>query len=189
LEVLVTNLRWYTIFFLLVIAAHAQEGKFFPTKDIGGEFEFEFAAPHNEWDLNRCAVNAGAPYNGGAGAPCTAFARGALGARVEFKPVNIGPFSHLYVFMSPRTYFGDNLPQVRYTMSFEAIGMERTDGLIYVLPRGFEAVLTQHAKMYWFGKYQHNLGAADLGNSPYGQYNSIGVHWRFGTFRSTRSAE
>jgi hypothetical protein len=110
-----------------------------------------------------------------------------LGGRFEFKPINVGPFKRLFVFVSPRSFFGNNLPQTRYSLSLNAIGVERETGLIYVLPRGFEATLTQHAKMYWFGKYQRGLGAADLHNNPYGQFNSIGVRWKFGSFRSLRS--
>jgi hypothetical protein len=171
---------------LATIIGHAQQEKFFPKSSFGGDVEFDFATPHNEWDLNRCAASAGAPSNGGVNAPCTAFARAALGTHIQFKPINIGPFRRLYVFASPRSFFGDNLPQTRYSMSLNAIGMEGEYGLIYVLPRGFEAVGTQHPKMYWFGKYQKPLGAADLSNSPYGQFNSIGVRWKFGTFRSLR---
>jgi hypothetical protein len=176
-----------TVVFLAAMIGHAQQAKFFPKSSMGGDLEFDFAAPHNEWDLNRCSANAGAPSNGGTSAPCTAFARAALGTHFQFKPVNVGPLKRLFVFVSPRSFFGDNLPQTRYSMSLDAIGLEREYGLIYVLPHGFEAVLTQHAKMYWFGKYQKSLGAADLNNSPYGQFNSIGLRWKFGTFRSLRS--
>jgi hypothetical protein len=173
--------------FLLVNISSAEDVKFFPKSSIGGYLETEFAAPHNEWDLNRCAPNAGIASNGGPNAPCTAFARAALGGYLELKPINAGPFKRLYVFVSPRSFFGDNLPQTRYSFSLNGIGMERENGLIYILPHGFEATLTQHAKIYWFGKYQKALGAADLHNSPYGQFNSIGVRWKFGSYRSLRS--
>jgi hypothetical protein len=191
----VNSKRWgwctlKSIFLALILVpvlakiAYTQDAKLFPKSSFGGFLEFEFAPPHNEWDLNRCAANAGSPSYGGAGAPCTAFARGMLGTRLEFKPINVGPFKKLYVFIAPQSFFGDNLPQTRYSFSFDAIGLDRTDGLIYELPAGFEATLTQHAKMYWFGKYQKSLGPADLNNSPFGQFNSVGLRWRFGTFRS-----
>jgi hypothetical protein len=87
---------------------------------------------------------------------------------------------------SPYFFFGDNLPQVRYSQSLDAIGLQMNYGLSYELPHGFEALLTQHPKMYWFGKYRKPLGAADLNNSPYGQFTSIGVRWKFGTFLTRR---
>jgi hypothetical protein len=174
------------VVFLVTTFSHAQEGKFFPKNSFGGFAQFDYAPPHNEFDLNRCAADAGSPSNGGPSAPCTGFARAALGGHLEFKPINIGPFRKLYIYVSPRSFLGDNLPQVRYSQSFDAIGLEMSYGLIYELPRGFEAILTQHPTMHWFGKYQKPLGAADLHNNPYGQFNSIGVRWKFGTFLSQR---
>jgi hypothetical protein len=178
--------RPVAIVFLWVTACHAQGARFFPKSSFGGYLQMDFAGPHNEWDLNRCAANAGAPSNGGFNAPCSAFARAALGGRLEFKPINVGPFKRLYLYFAPRSFFGDNLPQTRYSQSFNGIGMEKTYGLIYELSRGFEAVLIHHAKMTWFGKYQKFLGPADLNNNPYGQFNSVGIRWKFGTFRYRR---
>jgi hypothetical protein len=164
----------------------AQEPAFFPKNSFGGFAQFDYAPPHNEWDLNRCSAGAGSPANGGVSAPCSGFARAALGGHIEFKPINVGPFKRLYLYLSPRIFMGDNLPQVHYSQSLNAIGMENSYGLAYDLTHGFEAVITAHPKMHWFGKYQSSLGAADLSNNPYGQYNSIGVRWRFGTFLRSR---
>ncbi len=177
---------------LLPLAASAQKNEriLFPKSSFGGYTQFDLAPPHNEWDLNRCAANAGAPEFGGTSAPCAAFARWSLGGYIEFKPINWGKLKHLYFWGSPNFFFGNNLPQTLYTWSFSAIGFERVGGFYYELPWGLEARITGHSKMHWFGKYQHSLGGADLrGDGPFGQYNSIGIRWKFGTFRSGRRAE
>jgi hypothetical protein len=176
-------------FLLSVLAgfSRAEDLKFFPKSGIGGYVDFGFAPPHNEWDLNRCNANAGAPANGGVNAPCTAFARSAPSGYFEVVPISWRRLRRLSAFGSPRFFFGDNLPQTHYTASFNAIGLEMTTGLRYQLPRGFEMLLVSHEKMHWFGKYQGGLGAADLhGDGPYGQYNSIDVRWKFGSFNAPR---
>jgi hypothetical protein len=172
---------------VLAMAGSAQEGRFFPKKSFGGYVQFDVAPPHNEWDLNRCDASAGAAGNGGVSAPCGAFARTALGGYFEFKPINIGPLKNLYFWGAPRFFFGNNLPQTNYTASFDPIGFERIGGFIYMLPWGLEARLTGHSKMHWFGRYQTQLGAADLrGDGPFGQFNTIGIRKNFGTFRNQR---
>ncbi len=158
-----------------------------PRNSFGGYVQFDLAPPHNEWDLNKCAPNAGAPANGGINAPCGAFARTSLSGYIEFKPVNWGPLKNLYFFATPRFFFGDNLPQTRYSASFNPIGIERTGGFIYELPAGFELRLVQHSKMIWLNKYRRPLGRADLGgDGPFGQFNTVGIRKRFGTFRFRR---
>jgi hypothetical protein len=177
------------VFVVAILAGvgQAQEPRFFPKNGIGGFADFAFAPPHNEWDLNRCSANAGAAANGGVNAPCTAFARWALGGHFEVVPFSFWRLRRLSVFAAPRFFFGDNLPQTLYTASFQAIGLEMTTGLRYELPRGFEVLLISHEKMHWFGKYQGTLGAADFrGDGPYGQYNSIDVRWKFGSFNTQR---
>lgn len=172
---------------ILAVGTQAQESKVFPKNSFGGYINFDVAPPHNEWDLNRCDASAGSAANGGVNAPCAAFARAALGGHIEFKPINWGPLKRLYFFATPRLFFGNNLPQTLYSGSFDPIGFERGGGFIYELPWGLEARLTQHSKMHWFGKYQGNLGAADLhGDGPFGQYNTIGIRKNFGTFRTQR---
>jgi hypothetical protein len=172
---------------LATTLCHSQDFKLLPRNTMGGYLDFGFAPPHNEWDLNRCNANSGSPANGGVNAPCSAFARSALSGHFEIVPFSYGPLKKLLVFVEPQFFFGDNLPQVHYTESFQAIGVSVSTGLIYELPRGFEARLVSHEKMHWFGKYQGLLGPADLrGDGPYGQYNSIDVRWKFGTFNSRR---
>ncbi len=171
-----------------VVAVEAQEGvRFFPKNSFGGYVQFDVAPPHNEWDLNRCDASAGSVANGGVNAPCTAFARTALGGYFEFKPINWGPFRKLYFWGAPRFFFGNNLPQTNYSASFDAIGFERVGGFIYMLPWDLELRLTGHSKMHWFGKFQAPLGEADLhGDGPFGQYNTIGIRKNFGSFRNQR---
>ena len=105
-----------------------------------------------------------------------------VGRLSEFKPLNWSVFKRLYVFASPRFFFGDNVPQTRYTFSFDPIGVDQSYGLIYDLPRNFQMRLTQHAKMDWLGKYTGNLGRGDLGgDGPYGQNLNVGVRYNYRT--------
>jgi hypothetical protein len=176
------------IVFLLCLSAYGQLPKLlFPLNSFGGFGDFNVAPSHNEWDLNRCSPAAGSPSVGGVNTPCAAFARASLGGYLELKPLNWSIFRRLYVFGSPRFFFGDNVPQTRYTASLDPIGLDKTFGLIYDLPRNFQMRLTQHSKMDWLGKYGGNLGAADLGgDGPFGQNLNIGVRYNFGTFTRQR---
>ena len=158
--------------------------KLFPLDSFGGFADFNVAPSHNEWDMNRCSPGSGSIPGG---MSCGAFARSSLGGYLELKPINWSVFKRLYLFGSPRFFFGDNVPQSKYTFSFDPIGVERTLGIIYEFPRNFQMRLTQHAKMDWLGKYSGYLGKADLGgDGPYGQNLSIGVRYNFGTFTKQR---
>ena len=172
-----------------VLASYGQEAQdmrtFFPKNGFGGFAEFELAPPHNEIDLNRCAASAGNPLLSGPGTPCTAFARYVIQGTLDFRPVYWGMFKRVRVFTNPRFFFGNNLPQTRYSASFSAIGIDRTLGVIYEAPRNFEIRLTGHSKLTWLGKYGSPLGPADLrGDGPYGQYNTISLRRNFGTYAS-----
>ncbi len=178
------------LFLSLAAAGQNTDRILFPRSSFGGYADFELAPPHNEWDLNRCDASAGAAQYGGTSAPCAAFARWSMGGYFEFKPINWGKLKHLYFWGTPKFFFGNNLPQTLYTASFSAIGFERVGGFYYELPWGLEARITSHSKMHWFGKYQTTLGGADLhGDGPFGQYNTVGLRWKFGTFRNGRRAE
>jgi hypothetical protein len=172
----------------LTLASYGQKSKIlFPLDSFGGYADFNIAPSHNEWDLNRCSPGVGSASGGGPSTACGAFARAALGGYLEFKPLNWSVFKRLYVFGSPRIFFGDNVPQTRYTFSFDPIGVDQSYGLIYDLPRNFQMRLTQHAKMDWLGKYTGNLGRGDLGgDGPYGQNLNVGVRYNFGTFKAQR---
>jgi hypothetical protein len=172
--------------FCSALASYGQVAEIlFPKKSFGGYGQFDIAPPHNEWDLNRCSPAAGTID--GRNTACAAFARSALGGYLEFKPLNWSVFKRVYVFGSPRFFFGDNVPQTRYTASFDAIGVMNTYGLIVDLPRQFQVRVTQQAKMAWLGKYGGNLGRADLGgDGPYGQNMSVGVRYSFGSFAHQR---
>jgi len=176
------------IVFSLALTSYGQITKaLFPLDSFGGYGDFNVAPSHNEWDLNRCSAAAGSSSMGGTATACGAFARSSLGGYLEFKPLNWSVFKRLYVFGSPHFFFGNNVPQVRYTFSFDPIGLDRSYGLIYDLPRNFQMRLTQHAKMDWLGKYTGNLGPGDLGgDGPFGQNLNIGVRYNFGTFRTQR---
>jgi hypothetical protein len=156
------------------------ERKFFPSNWVSGFFDFAVAPPHNEPDLNRCGAWAGAPEV--TKASCAAFARYVGSGFVEFRPVATGQFHRLFVFLEPHAYMGSNIPQVLYTNSMSPIALERTVGIGLSVRRNLEVRLSSH-RVDWLGKYQHNLGAADLGkNGPLSSYATISARWYFGGY-------
>jgi hypothetical protein len=154
--------------------------KFFPKDWVSGFVDFAVAPPHNEPDLNRCASWAGA--DGGVQAPCSAFARYVGSGYVEFRPIGTGVLRRLFVFFEPRAFMGRNLPQVEYTDSMSPIALEHAQGLGVSVTRNLELRLTTH-RVDWLGKYQNNLGTADLGkNGPLSIYTTISARWYFGGY-------
>ncbi len=91
-----------------------------------------------------------------------------------------GPLRHAFLFLEPKFFLGENVPQFRYTASAAPMVFERSIGLGLELPKNFELRVTQH-QVYWLGRYSRNLGSADLGtDGPYGLYATVGVRWYFG---------
>ena len=160
------------------------EGRaFFPHNWLRGYVDFSVAPPHNEPDLGRCsqsgAVIAAA---GGVNSNCNAYARYLLGGYLEIQPFGKTIARHLFVFLTPTFSFGNNVPQFKYTGSMSGIAFERAVGVGFELPKNFEIRITQH-QVDWLGKYNHNVGLADLGTSgPYGLYSTIGARWYFGGY-------
>jgi hypothetical protein len=160
------------------------EGRaFLPHNWLRGYVDFDVAPPHNEPDLGRCsqsgAVIAAA---GGANSNCNAYARYLLGGYLEIQPFGKTIARHLFVFFTPTFSFGNNVPQFKYTASMSGIAFERAVGVGFELPKNFEIRITQH-QVDWLGKYNHNVGLADLGTSgPYGLYSTIGARWYFGGY-------
>jgi hypothetical protein len=146
---------------------------FFPKNFIRGYTEFAVAPPHNEPDLGRC----GQTNN------CSAFARYILGGYIEIQPFARTPLKHVYFFYEPRFFFGDNIPQVRYTASFNPLAMERTIGAAIELPKHLELRITNHG-VTSFDPFDQILGPSDSGpnKEPLGIYNTIGVRWYFGGY-------
>jgi hypothetical protein len=180
------------VFLLLSGLAQAQESNapkkpegdrmFFPRDTLYGYAQFDLAPPHNEIDPNLCAGNAG-DY-GGVNAPCSEFARYMFSGMIEVRPFGRGPLRRFMLFGQPSFLFGKNIPQTRYTWSFDAIGIERSWGAAIYLNHGFELRITQHFLFDRLGARDRNLGTADLGdNGPWGRYNTIGVRKTFGTRR------
>jgi hypothetical protein len=152
----------------------------FPRNWVAGYLDFAVAPPHNEPDLNRCSSSAGA--SGGAGAACSAFARYVGSGYMELRPVGTGQFHRVFVFLEPHAYMGRNIPQVQYTDSMSPIALERTGGVGVSVTRSFELRLTSH-RVDWLGKYNHNLGTADLGkNGPLSTYATVSARWYFGGY-------
>ena len=162
----------------------APEGRFlFPHNWIRGYVDFSVAPPRNEPDLGRCspsgAVIAAA---GGANSTCNAYARYLLGGYLEIQPFGKTFARHLFLFLTPTFSFGNNVPQYKYTASMAGIAYERAIGFGFELPKNFEIRVTQH-QVDWLGKYNHNLGIADLGLAgPYGLYTTIGARYSFGGY-------
>jgi hypothetical protein len=160
------------------------EGKtFFPHNWVRGYVDFDVAPAHNEPDLGRCSpMQSVIVAAGGANSNCNAYARYLLGGYLEVQPFGKTMARHLFVFFTPTFSFGNNVPQFKYTASMAGIAFERAVGVGFELPKNFEIRVQQH-QVDWLGKYNHNVGLADLGTSgPYGLYTTIGARWSFGGY-------
>ncbi len=152
---------------------------FFPRHWIRGHTDFQVAPSHNEPDLGRCSQLPAAQF-GGASSPCTAYARWVLSGYVELQPIGRTFLRHVFAFYDMQVFFGRNVPQYSYTVSFEPMADERSLGFGVELPKHFEFRLTSH-RSDWLGRYTGNLGPADLGvHPPYGSNATLGVRWNFG---------
>ncbi len=145
-----------------------------------GYTDFEIAPPHNEPDLGRC--NQPQPN-------CSAFARYIMGGYLEFQPFARTFLRHAYFFYEPRFFFGDNIPQVKYTWSMAPLAYEKTLGLAVALPKHFELRITNHG-VTSFPPFNVNLGPYDSGpnKEPLGIYNTVGVRWYFGGYDHSSSS-
>ena len=145
-----------------------------------GYTDFEIAPPHNEPDLGRC--NQPQPN-------CSAFARYIIGGYLEFQPFARTFLRHAYFFYEPRFFFGDNIPQVKYTYSMAPLAYEKTLGLAIALPKHFELRVTNHG-VTSFPPFNVSLGPYDSGpnKEPLGIYNTVGVRWYFGGYEHYSSS-
>ena len=160
------------------------EGRmFFPRNWLRGYVNFDVAPSHNEPDLGRCTQSQTIIIAaGGANSPCNAYARYLLGGYLEIQPFGRTFARHVFVFLTPTFSFGNNVPQFKYTASMAGIAFERAVGFGIELPQNFEIRVQQH-QVDWLGKYNNNVGLADLGTSgPYGLYTTIGARWYFGGY-------
>ena len=166
----------------------APEGRtFFPHNWVRGYVDFDVAPAHNEPDLGRCSpLHSVIVAAGGASSTCNAYARYLLGGYLEIRPFGKTIARHLFVFFTPTFSFGNNVPQFKYTASMAGIAFERAVGVGFELPKNFEIRVQQH-QVDWLGKYNNNVGLADLGTSgPYGLYTTIGARWSFGGYGRSR---
>jgi hypothetical protein len=154
-----------------------------PHNWLRGYIDFEGAPPHNEPDLGRCSPSSTVIVAaGGANSNCNAYARYLLGGYLEIQPFGKTLARHFFLFFTPTFSFGNNVPQFKYTASMSGIAFERSVGFGFELPKNFEIRVMQH-QVDWLGKYNHNVGLADLGTSgPYGLYSTIGARWYFGGY-------
>jgi hypothetical protein len=158
--------------------AEASGRRFFPRNSVRGFVDFQVAPPHNEIDLGLCALPESSPNP--QSPTCSAYARYAWSGYLELQPIGRGPLRRFFVFIEPKVYGGDNLPQERYTAAASLIMWERSVGLGIELPSGFELRLTQH-RTYLLGRYSGPGGAATLRtDGPYGLNATVGVRWYFG---------
>src|ERR1700730_18779260 len=168
----------------------APEGRmFFPHNWVRGYVYCSVAPPHNEPDLGRCSPSHAVIVSaGGASSTCNAYARYLWSGYLEVQPFGKTFLRHAFVFFTPTFSFGNNVPQFQYTYSMAGIAYERAVGLGIELPKNFEFRVTQH-QVDWLGKYNHNVGIADLGTAgPYGLYTTIGARWYFGGYGRSREA-
>lgn len=151
----------------------------FPHNWIRGHVDFEVAPSHNEPDLARCSQAPAAQF-GGASSQCTAYARWVLSGYLEVQPMGRTVLRHVFLYLTPQFFFGRNVPQYLYTLSFEPMMDERSIGVGVELPKHLELRLTSH-RVDWLGRYRGNLGPADLGTvGTYGNNTTVGVRWNFG---------
>jgi len=156
----------------------------FPHRFVRGFAEFELNPSHGERDMGRCASYAG--VFGGAGAPCSAFARYAASGYVELQPVGrkLGPvpFHRLFFLAEPKMFLGRNVPQALYSASAEPILLEWSAGLGVKLTESLELRFRQHHNQ-WLGRHRGYLGPADLGVAgPFGRYSAVSLRWYFGSW-------
>jgi hypothetical protein len=150
----------------------------FPRNWLRGYTTFEYAPAHNEPDLGRCIASTG--QFGGAHAPCADYARYMLSGYVEAQPFGRTPLRHVFIFTSQRSFFGNNVPQFRYTNAFTPIVHESLFGVGIELPKNLEFRVVHHGA-YWMGRYTTYLGPADVRRvGPHGLYTTLGVRWHFG---------
>jgi hypothetical protein len=168
-------------------AGTSSGGTFFPKNWIRGYTDFAVAPPHNEPDLGRCAFPQ--PVSaGGAGSLCTAYARYIFSGYLELQPIGRTFARHIFIFLEPKIFFGNNIPQVSYGASMEPMAFERSIGVGLQLPKNFEIRATQH-QVDFLGKYSNKLGPADLQtNGPYGLYATVSVRWTFGGYGHSSGA-
>jgi len=144
---------------------------------IYGYAEFDLAPPHNEPDPNFCAANAG--QYGGANSQCNLFARYLLGGQVYVRPFGKTALRRVKIFYDGKFIFGNNVPQFKYTWSWDGIGWEKAWGADVYLGRRFDLRVTQHFLFQRFGS--RPLGPGYLGpNGPWGRYFTVGVRKYFG---------
>jgi hypothetical protein len=167
-----------------------EDRTFFPHNWVRGYVDFDVAPPHNEPDLGRCSpVQAVIISAGGASSNCNAYARYLLGGYLEVQPFGKTFARHVFLFFTPTFSFGNNVPQFKYTASMAGIAFERAVGFGIELPKNFEFRVAQH-QVDWLGKYNNNVGLADLGTSgPYGLYTTIGARWSFGGYGRSREGQ
>ena len=144
---------------------------------IYGYAQFDIAPPHNEPDPNLCAANSG--DFGGVNASCNAFARYLLLGQVEVRPFGKTVLRRIKFFWNPTFVFGNNVPQYKYTWSWDGIGWERQWGAAVYLGRRFDLRVTQQ---FLFERFSSRpLGPGYLGpNGPWGRFVTIGVRKYFG---------
>jgi len=167
------------------------EGRmFFPHHWLRGYVGFDIAPSHNEPDLGRCSQSQAVISSaGGASSNCNAYARYLWSGYLEIQPFGRTWARHAFLFFTPTFSFGNNVPQFKYTASMDGIAFERSVGFGFELPKNFELRVTQH-QVDWLGKYNHNVGLADLGTSgPYGLYTTIGARWYFGGYGRSHDAQ
>lgn len=156
-----------------------QERLFLPHDFLRGYLDFQVAPPHNEVDLGLCPASSGAP---GSQTPnCAAFARYAWSGYIEVQPIGRGPLSRGFLFIEPKLFGGENLPQVSYTASPSLILFERSIGVGVELVKRIQLRVTQH-EVKMLGRY----GKPGISNirtdGPYGLHATVGVRWYFGGY-------
>jgi hypothetical protein len=160
-----------------VTVSGSENRSFFPQDSIRGYVDFQIAPPHNEVDLGLCALTTSNPYP--LHRTCTAYARYVWSGYMEVQPMGRGLLRGFFIFIDPKVFGGENLPQQRYTASAAPILWESTVGAGFELPKNFELRLTHH-QVYLLGRYTGGAAATLRPDGPYGLNTTAGVRWNFG---------
>lgn len=145
-----------------------------------GYGDFSLAPPHNEPDPGICGTTSPTGT-----IPCTAFARYVAYGHIEIRPFINWPkvlgvqLNSVYLFSDASLLLGNNVPKQNYTWSADAIGLDKSWGLVIALPRGFEVRVTQHPPFSAYQRYNQSSGYIGP-NGPWGRFSTVGVRKYFG---------
>jgi hypothetical protein len=145
--------------------------------DLRGYVDFEVAPSHDEIDLGLCAPAPQAPLTN---TTCAAYARYVWGGYLELQPKGPKALRRISLFVEPKVYGGNNVPQQHYTADPSLILYEVDAGIDFELSAHFEFRFTHHDVTPVARYSGPGRSATLLSDGPYGNNSTIGMRWYFG---------